>query len=95
MRANVLRVSSVKKSLCHIFEGLEKSNIIYNLFFSEEYDRLNAQIPKEDTKKDKNKKHEVNKNKSILLQKIENKNKWKMPQNEQGPTQDTVLSVIY
>lgn len=50
----------------------------------------------DDTEKNKHdKKHEVNKNKSILLQKIENKDKRKMSKNEQRPTQDIVLSVIY
>jgi len=49
----------------------------------------------DDAEKNKNKKHEVNKEKSILLQKIENKNKWKISKDEQSPTQEIVLSVIY
>lgn len=73
---------------------MDKPNLWFLIL--EEYDRLNAaQLPIDDTEKDKYKKHEVKKNKSILLQKIENKNKWKMPENEQAPTQDVVLSVRY
>jgi len=49
----------------------------------------------DDTEKNKHKKYEATKDKSILLQKIENKNNWKISKNEQGSTQDAVLSVIY
>lgn len=69
-------------------EGINESKRL-----KKEYDRLNAaQSPIDDTQKDKYKKHEANKDKSILLQKMDTKNKWKMSQNEQRPTQDTVLS---
>ncbi|XP_071563160.1 alpha-1,3-mannosyl-glycoprotein 2-beta-N-acetylglucosaminyltransferase [Temnothorax nylanderi] len=70
-----------------LLEGIKESKRL-----KKEYDRLSAaQLPIDDTEKDKHKKYETNK-KSILLQKIENKNKWKVSQNEQGPTQDTILS---
>ncbi|TGZ56572.1 Alpha-1,3-mannosyl-glycoprotein 2-beta-N-acetylglucosaminyltransferase [Temnothorax longispinosus] len=70
-----------------LLEGIKESKRL-----KKEYDRLSAaQLPIDDTEKDKHKKHETNK-KSILLQKIENNNKWKVSQNEQGPTQDTILS---
>ncbi|KYQ50176.1 Alpha-1,3-mannosyl-glycoprotein 2-beta-N-acetylglucosaminyltransferase [Trachymyrmex zeteki] len=52
-----------------LLEGINESKRL-----KKEYDRLNAQLSIGDTEKDKNKKHEVNKDKSILLQKIENKN---------------------
>lgn len=93
MRANVLRVRLKRIYIIHEREWTNQIQLRFIIL--EEYDKLNAQLPIDDTQKDKYKKNEANKNKSILLQKMETKNKWKMSQNEQRPTQDTVLSVIY
>ncbi|KAL0102038.1 hypothetical protein PUN28_018529 [Cardiocondyla obscurior] len=71
-----------------LLDGINESKRL-----KKEYDRLNAaQVPVDGTEKDKYKKYEANKDKSILLQKIENKNKWKISPNEPMSTQDIALS---
>jgi len=79
--------------MLYIWEN-KKSNTWFVIL--EEYERLNAaQLSIDDTEKNKHKKYEATKDRSILLQKLENKNKWEISKNEQESTQDAVLSVIY
>lgn len=60
----------------------------------EEYEKSNAaQLPIAEIETDK--KHGVSKFDSILLQKIENNIDQRKSKNEQKPTHDTILSVIY
>lgn len=58
---------------------------------SEQYEKSSAaQLPIDETEKDKYNKNDNNKVKSILLKKIEDSNARK-----KKPTQDTILSVRY
>ncbi|XP_020280160.1 alpha-1,3-mannosyl-glycoprotein 2-beta-N-acetylglucosaminyltransferase [Pseudomyrmex gracilis] len=57
-----------------------------------EHHKSNVQLPEKEVEKDKYKKDEVTRTKNILLQKIEDTNKWENSKTEQKSTYNTILS---